>query len=108
MSPAATTSPTATTPVPRKSALGDLSGFRVITADTLKLVNAGNQSGASSRVTDLETAWDNAEARLKPMNPTAWHDLDGKIDTVLRALRSPQPNPAGERTALTTLLSALH
>jgi uncharacterized membrane-anchored protein len=101
------TLPAAAAPVARKSALGDLSAFRVITADTLKLVNTGNQRGASARVTDLETAWDNAEARLRPKDPTAWHDLDGKIDTVLRAVRSAQPNPAGERTALTTLLAAI-
>jgi hypothetical protein len=91
-----------------QSALGDLTAFRVITQDTLKLVNTGNQAGATTRVTDLETAWDNGEARLKPKDPTAWHDLDGKIDAVLRALRSTQPNPTDEKKALSTLLAALH
>ena len=87
--------------------LGDLSAFQAITQDTLGLVNAGNQPGATARVTDLETAWDNSEARLKPKNSNAWHDLDDKIDAVLRALRSTQPDPPTEKAALTTLLSAL-
>ncbi|HTK61701.1 MAG TPA: hypothetical protein VL595_04960, partial [Pseudonocardia sp.] len=87
--------------------LGDLSAFQVITQDTLNLVNVGNQPGATTRVTDLETAWDNSEARLKPKDPTAWHDLDDKIDAVLRALRSTQPDPPTEKAALTTLLTAL-
>ena len=89
------------------SPLGDLTSFQVITQDTLNLVNAGNQSGAATRVTDLETAWDNSEARLKPKDPATWHDVDDKIDAVLRALRSTQPNPPTEKATLTTLLSTL-
>lgn len=91
----------------QQSPLGDLSAFQVITQDTLSLVNAGDQSGATARVTDLETAWDDSEARLKPRDSAAWHDLDDKIDAVLRALRSTQPDRSTERTALTTLLTAL-
>jgi uncharacterized membrane-anchored protein len=91
----------------QQSPLGDLSAFQTITQDTLNLVDAGNQPGATGRVTDLETAWDNSEARLKPKDPAAWHDLDDKIDAVLRALRSTQPDPPAEKAALTTLLTAL-
>lgn len=93
--------------VTQQSPLGDLSAFRTITQDTLNLVNSGNQSAATTRVIDLETAWDNSEARLKPKDPTTWHDLDDKIDTVLRALRSTRPDPPTEKAALTTLLTAL-
>ena len=95
-------------PAPAPSPLGDLSSFRVITQDTLNLLDAGNQSAATTRVTDLETAWDNAEARLKPRDKTAWTSIDKKIDTVLRQLRSTTPKPASEKPALTTLLAALH
>src|SRR5882757_1816515 len=89
------------------SPLGDLSSFRTITQDTLNLLNGGNQSGATARVDDLETGWDNAEARLKPKDKAAWTEIDGKIDTVLRALRATSPNPNSEKTALTALLAAL-
>ncbi|WP_328610586.1 hypothetical protein OG943_16165 [Amycolatopsis sp. NBC_00345] len=87
--------------------LGDLSEFRTITQDTLGKLDAGDQSGATSRVDDLETGWDNAEARLKPKDDTAWSTIDGKIDTVLRQLRATSPNPATEKPALTALLASL-
>lgn len=56
---------------------------------------------------DLELEWDTAEARLKPRDGTAWTDVDDKIDTVLRDLRSTNPDPGAETAALTTLLGAL-
>src|SRR4051794_7626742 len=89
------------------SPLGDLSPFRVITQDTLDRLNAGDQSGATARVDDLEVEWDNAEARLKPKNKAAWTGIDGKTDTVLRELRATSPNPKSEKAALTALLAAL-
>jgi uncharacterized membrane-anchored protein len=89
------------------SPLGDLSKFRKITQDTLDLLNADNQSGATARMGDLEVAWDNAEARLKPKNKAAWTKIDGKIDTVLRALRATSPNTNNEKAALTALLTTL-
>lgn len=84
-----------------------MSNFRVITQDTLNLVNAGNQTAATTRIGDLEIEWDDAEARLKPKNNAAWTDVDNKIDTVLRRLRSTSPDPNSEKAALTTLLSSL-
>jgi uncharacterized membrane-anchored protein len=97
----------ATTGAGPASALGDLTPFRVITQDTLNLVNGGNQSKATTRVTDLETAWDNAEARLKPRDPTAWTAIDDKIDTVLRKLRAANPHADEEKAALSDLLTVL-
>jgi uncharacterized membrane-anchored protein len=90
-----------------RSPLGDLSAFRVITQDTLDKLDGGDQAGATARVDDLEAQWDNAEARLKPRSKPAWNDVDGKIDTVLRELRSTSPDPTSEKAALTTLLGAL-
>jgi uncharacterized membrane-anchored protein len=94
-------------PPAKASPLGDLSTFRTITRDTLNKLDTGDQPGATSRVDDLEAGWDNAEARLKPKSRTAWTDIDGKIDKVLRELRSTSPNPTTEKAALTTLLDAL-
>ncbi|WP_275295166.1 hypothetical protein [Amycolatopsis sp. La24] len=91
----------------RQSPLGDLSQFKTITQDTLTKLDSGDQSGATSRVDDLETGWDNAEARLKPRDPAAWTAVDGKIDTVLRQLRATSPDAAEEKTALNDLLAAL-
>ena len=89
------------------SPLGDLSSFRKITEDTLSLVRANNLSAATARVKDLETAWDNAQARLKSMNSTQWSVVDKSIDTVLRQLRAANPDPAGCKTALESLVSTI-
>ena len=89
------------------SPLGDVTSFRVITQDTLTLLEGGDQAGATTRIADLETEWDNAQARLKPKNETAWTAVDGRIDTVLRELRATSPNPTKEKAALTALLNAL-
>ncbi len=92
---------------PQISPLGDLSSFRTITQDTLDLLKAGNQSGATARIGDLEYEWDNAQARLKPKDSAAWTLIDVKIDTVLRELRAVNPNQTSEKTALENLLSVL-
>jgi uncharacterized membrane-anchored protein len=89
------------------SPLGDLSAFRVITQDTLDRLNAGDQSGATARVDDLELGWDDAQARLKPKDKAAWTEIDGRIDTVLRELRATSPDPGSEKAALTALITAL-
>jgi len=89
------------------SPLGDLSSFRVITQNTLDLLNSGDQGGATARVDDLERSWDDAQALLEVRDKATWTTVDGKIDTVLRRLRATSPDPAGERAALTDLLRVL-
>jgi hypothetical protein len=89
------------------STLGDLSTFKTITQDTLDKLNAGDQSGATTRIGDLEYEWDKAASRLKATDQTGWTKIDGKIDTVLRELRAVNPNPVTEKTALQELLVAL-
>ncbi|MDQ2974182.1 MAG: hypothetical protein M3R69_02075 [Acidobacteriota bacterium] len=80
--------------------LGDLSSFRKIAEDMLGLVRVGDLSGAKSRADDLEKAWDNAQARLKAMNPEKWTVMDNAIDDVLTKVRSPQPNAAASSASL--------
>ena len=55
----------------------------------------------------VEFEWDNAEARLKPMNGAKWTEIDDAIDKVLREIRAVHPNAATAKTALQNLLSAL-
>jgi uncharacterized membrane-anchored protein len=85
----------------------DVANFRTITQDTLAKVQAGDQNGATARITDLETAWDAAQATLQPLNGTGWTVLDGQIDRVLRALRASNPDPTTETQTLTALLTSL-
>jgi uncharacterized membrane-anchored protein len=81
--------------------------FRTISQDTLAKLQAGDQTGATARIKDLETTWDDDQAALQPLDDTGWTVLDGQIDDVLTALRADNPDLATEKQALTTLLTSL-
>ena len=85
----------------------DVTEFRTIVSDTQTKVQAGDQAGAVARITDLETAWDDAQASLQPLDPTGWGFIDGKIDHALKAVRASAPDPAKEKQTLTELSTAL-
>jgi uncharacterized membrane-anchored protein len=106
---AAVTGPTPAQPAPLPSAFPpvEMAKFRAIAQDTLSKLRAGDQAGARERVADLETAWDDDEPKLKPMDQTAWHILDKQIDDVLAAIRARTPDPATETQRLNALLAAL-
>ncbi len=91
----------------RVSPLGDLSNFIKIEKDMLNLVNKGKLSDAKSGADDLEYTWDNAEARLKPMNQKKWTEIDGTIDKVLREVRAVRQNTAASKSALEASLAVL-
>lgn len=104
----ATTDPSGTpTTTQSTSPLGDTTVYKIITQDTLDKLNAGDQAGATVRISDLEHEWDTAQSRLKAKDSKEWTKVDGKIDTVLRLLRAVNPNPASEKVALEGLLSTL-
>lgn len=98
------TAPPPTRPV---SALGDLTAFIVVVNDVQALVNQGDLGGGKNRIKDLEVAWDDAEAGLKPRSPHDWHDIDDKIDAALTALRDGNPNQADCAAALNGLRDTL-
>ncbi len=88
--------------------LGDLSSFTTIAQAILDSINKGDWAGANSHVNDLEYTWDNAQARLKPMNGTAWNHIDGQLDTVFREVRAVHPNAQTAAPALQSLISILN
>ncbi|MEA2697313.1 MAG: hypothetical protein QOI66_1584 [Myxococcales bacterium] len=94
--------------VPKGQPLGNLSVFRKITDDVLRLVRAGNLSEASSRATDLETAWDGAQSRLQAMNREKWTVVDDAIDDVLKKTRAPHRNKAAISGSLERLISVIN
>ena len=74
----------------------------------LRLVRANDLSGAKSRAGDLESAWDNAQARLKAMNSEKWTEMDTAIDDVLKKARSNQPNGAAISASLESLITEIN
>ncbi|WP_433074972.1 COG4705 family protein [Dactylosporangium sp. CA-052675] len=88
--------------------LGNLSRFAVIVSDVQAKVAQHDLAGAKTRVKDLEVAWDDAEAGLKPRDATKWHQLDGQIDDVLTALRAASPAQADCASAVGTLMKTLN
>ncbi len=87
------------------SALGDLSPYRTIASDTLAIVGKGDIPAARTRIKDLETSWDKAEATLKPKDKATWTRLDGLIDAALADLRTPNPKPAACAASLKVLIA---
>jgi len=88
--------------------LGDLTSFATIVTDVKGKVAKNDLAGGKTRIKDLEVAWDDAEAGLKPRDSGKWHQLDDQIDAALTALRAGSPSRSGCSAALATLLTTLN
>ena len=88
--------------------LGNLSAFAVIAGDVQGRVAKNDLSGGKARVKDLEVAWDDAEAGLKPRDSAKWHQLDDEIDAVLTSLRAGRPVRSDCSASLAALISTLN
>lgn len=87
--------------------LGDLFGMKAIIADVDRVANTGDMGAAEKRITDFETAWDDAQPKLQALNGEAWGFVDGAADKALKALRASTPDKANVALTLTALASAL-
>ena len=88
--------------------LGDLTSFATIVTDVNGRVARNDLAGGKTRIKDLEVAWDDAEAGLKPRDAGKWHQLDGEIDDALTALRAGSPSRSTCSATLATLLTTLN
>jgi hypothetical protein len=57
--------------VTEKFPADSVESYRTIAQDTLALVDSGDQAGAASRITDLETAWTRTSPRSRRMTARA-------------------------------------
>jgi hypothetical protein len=89
------------------SKLGDLASFRAIVVETAAMVDKGDLAAAKTRIKDLETSWDEAEAGLKPRAAADWHVVDKAIDKALAALRTDKPEAASCKQSLESLLTVM-
>ena len=88
--------------------LGDLRDFKTIIADVQALLDKGDISGAGKRITDWETAWDQAETAIRPLDQTGWGHIDQASDAALSAVRKSSPDLASAKAAIAGLMSELN
>ncbi len=86
--------------------LGDLTPFQSIAADVQTLART-DLAAAKTRIGDLETAWDEAEPTLQPLNPAQWGVLDALIDDSLASVRAAAPKASVVQMALFALQDEL-
>jgi hypothetical protein len=88
--------------------LGDLSNFKTIIADVRAFLDRGDMTGAAKRITDWETAWDQAETAIRPLNQAQWSNIDQASDGALSAVRKSTPDLAAAKAAVATLMAELN
>ena len=98
---------TATKQVTTDFPSSSVDSYRTIVNDTQALADSGDQQGAQTRITDLESAWDADQGSLQPRNCQAWTFVDGQIDDVLAAVRASSPDRTAEDQAMGALLDTL-
>jgi hypothetical protein len=103
--PGAATAPTQA--VADGPSLGDMSAFTAIVSDVQTISTGGDLVAAGKRITDFETAWDDAQKTLRPINTGYWGNVDDAADAALSALRAATPDPAEVKTTLASLLAEL-
>lgn len=85
----------------------EVAKFRALVRATLDGVRTGDEGGAKARITDLERAWDDDEAALRPMDPAAWKTIDAQIDAALKEVRTRHPDQAAQTRSLDALTATL-
>ena len=94
-------------PSPVGASLGDLSNLEAIVGDVQSIAMTGDFVAAEKRITDFESAWDDAESGMRPKNPAAWGNVDHAADAAFHALRAQAPDGARVNETLSALIAVL-
>jgi hypothetical protein len=86
----------------------ETTNFIALASATLKALEVGKTNEVVAKLTDLETAWDDKEEKLKPRDEKIWTRLDKTLDKAISALRSSHTNPEKGKAALEDLLKQLN
>lgn len=88
--------------------LGDLTSLKAIVADVQAKVAAGDLKAAAARITDWESAWDQGETAIRPLNQVYWGNVDAASDAALAALRAKSPSVDAVKKSLASLMAVLN
>ena len=88
--------------------LGDLTSLKAIITDVQSIAATGDLAAAATRITDFETAWDDGQSTMRPLNAAAWGTVDDASDAALHALRAKAPDAAKITATLAGLMAALN
>ena len=97
----------AQTPAEAEASLGDMSPFKTIITDVQAIAATGDFTAAETRITDFESAWDDAAKAMRPLDTTAWGNVDMAADAALDALRASAPAADEVTGTLATLIAEL-
>jgi len=85
----------------------ETSEFIALATATLDALNAGQKEEMVTKLTDLETVWDDKESVLKPKDEATWTIIDKTLDKGISSLRSSKYKPEKGKVALEGLISEL-
>ena len=81
--------------------------FKALAKEAMAALDAGKNTEASAKLTELETAWDAKEKALKPKDPATWTLIDEALDKAISALRTGKTNLPKGKAALEDLIKKL-
>ena len=92
---------------PTVDPLGDLSAMKTIIGDVQTIAASGDFTKAEARITDFETAWDDAASAMRALDSNAWGNVDQSADAALDGLRAGTPDGATVTATLADLMAKL-
>ena len=87
----------------------DMSKFKTIVQETIKLVKSGDYAGAQKKIQDVEGQWDDGTKDLKAADRKVWNTIDKQMDVAIETCKVAKNAATGEKAekALADFLTKL-